>query len=271
MTRRYRPCREPNGRAHRPRASRLRLDPVPPEARTPRRSAAWSGVRRRWCRPGTQTSRSLVGAPRVLGDLEVEATRIAEQRDELKASFGVDNLPQRRIDRVPQRRGSENSRRLSCDIPIDLNGCLRHDIHDIHEAPAFTRRACASRPGPASKVARSAASRPAVQPAASLARTTAARDDVGDGGIPCRTYLFSGGWCGVASLRPAAWTTSTGCQPCAQHQRMASPRRRLRAGAEPLGPVHLSASHVTISSSSGPTPPSTAMSEVVISSSVEAL
>lgn len=58
--------------------------------------------------------------------LEVESALLAEKDHELEAPLRVHDLSQGSIDRGTKRLGPEDCRRLSCDIFIDLNRCLRH-------------------------------------------------------------------------------------------------------------------------------------------------
>jgi hypothetical protein len=56
--------------------------------------------------------------------IEVEASVLAEERDEFKSTFGVDNLPECGVDGVSESPRPEDRRRFTRDILIYINGCL---------------------------------------------------------------------------------------------------------------------------------------------------
>jgi hypothetical protein len=61
-----------------------------------------------------------VGAPRLFGDFEVEATLLGEQSDEFQPAPGVDDFAQRSIDGRPQRGRAEDLGSLMRDILVNF-------------------------------------------------------------------------------------------------------------------------------------------------------
>ena len=68
----------------------------------------------------------LGAAPRAVDAVEVEPSLLGEDRNQLEPASGMHDLPKRGVDRVAQRRRPEDGRGLACDIPVNINRCLRH-------------------------------------------------------------------------------------------------------------------------------------------------
>jgi hypothetical protein len=68
----------------------------------------------------------------LFGRGKVETPVLAEERDEFKAPLGVDYFMEGGIDGVPQGASPEDSRRLTGDILVNVDGCLRHEAKIPH-------------------------------------------------------------------------------------------------------------------------------------------
>jgi hypothetical protein len=69
--------------------------------------------------------------PSLVCRIEVEASVLAEERDEFESTLGVYNFSECGVDGVSESPRPEDRRRLTCDILVYINGCLGHIAQDI--------------------------------------------------------------------------------------------------------------------------------------------